>query len=234
MTQHGKIPIISVIIPTLNEEKVLGKTLKLLKDSGVEIVVSDGGSTDQTLHIAKSSGLHTIISSPAERSLQLNRGAEASKGDILLFLHADTLLPAHFTDHVTKTLETPGVAAGAFRLSIDDNRTVFRFIEAGANFRSSLLQMPYGDQALFMKRKIFRKIGGFPTMQIMEDFNLVRMLRKEGRIQTLHEQVITSARRWISQGPIKTTFKNQCMVAGYLLGVSPERLARFYRIRKKL
>lgn len=225
--------MISVIIPTLNEEKVLNTTLKHLKEAGVEIVVSDGGSTDQTLRIARSSILH-VISSPTGRSLQLNRGAEASNGDILLFLHADTLLPANFPDHVTKTLETPGVAAGAFRLSVDDNRTIFRFIEAGANIRSSLLQMPYGDQALFMKTKIFRKVGGFPSMPIMEDFNLVRMLRKEGRIQTLHEHVITSARRWISQGPIKTTLKNQCMVAGYLLGISPGRLARFYRVRKKL
>lgn len=225
--------MISVIIPTLNEEKVLDATLKPLKDVGVEIVVSDGGSIDHTLRIAKSNGLH-VISSPTGRSLQLNRGVEASNGDILLFLHADTLLPANFPDHITKTLENPGVAAGAFRLQVDDARTIFRFIEAGANIRSSLLQMPYGDQALFMKRKIFHKVGGFPSIPIMEDFHLVHLLRKEGRIRTLKEHVITSARRWISQGPIKTTLKNQCMVAGYLLGMSPGRLARFYRVRKKL
>ncbi|MCK5194437.1 MAG: TIGR04283 family arsenosugar biosynthesis glycosyltransferase [Desulfobulbaceae bacterium] len=225
--------MISVIIPTLNEEKVLDTTLKHLKEAEVEVIVSDGGSTDQTLLIARSRGLH-VISSPAGRSLQLNRGAKASNGDILLFLHADTLLPAGFTDHVIKTLETPGVAAGAFRLSVDDNRTIFRIIEAGANLRSSLLQMPYGDQALFMKRKIFRKVGGFPSVPIMEDFSLVCTLRKQGRIQTLPEHVITSARRWISQGPIRTTLKNQCMVAGYLLGISSGCLARFYRVRKKL
>ena len=227
------MPMISVIIPTLNEEKVLDKTLRHLKGAEVEMIISDGGSTDQTLHIARSSNLH-VISSPAGRSHQLNKGAEASNGDILLFLHADTLLPAHFTGHIVKTLENPGVAAGAFRLTVDDNRIIFRFIETGANIRSSLLQMPYGDQALFMKRKIFQKIGGFPSIPIMEDFAFVRMLRKEGRIQTLNEHVTTSARRWVSQGPIKTTLKNQCMIAGYLLGFSPGRLARFYRVRKKL
>ncbi|MBC8318189.1 MAG: TIGR04283 family arsenosugar biosynthesis glycosyltransferase [Desulfobulbaceae bacterium] len=223
---------ISVIIPSLNEQEVLAATLNTLKNTTVEAILSDGGSSDKTLTIARDMGLK-LLSSPPGRASQLNHGAHAATGDIFLFLHADTLLPEGFEDLVQKALEVPGVTAGAFRLSINSDRGIYRLIEAGVHFRSTTLQMPYGDQALFMKRAVFRKAGGFPPLQIMEDYSLVRTLRKQGRIHILQEHVTTSARRWRQQGAIATTIKNQCMIAGFLLGISPGRLARFYSAGKK-
>lgn len=223
---------ISVIIPALNEQDMLCATLDRLKQENVEVILSDGGSTDQTMTIARNMGLH-IISSPPGRALQLNNGANAAKGDIFLFLHADSLLPSGFEELIPKTLEARDVVAGAFRLAIDSSRSIYRIIEAGVYFRSTVMQMPYGDQALFMKADVFRMAGGFPHLQIMEDFSLVRTLRKQGRIHTLQEKVTTSARRWRSQGAIATTIKNQCMIAGFLLGIPTRRLARFYSVGKK-
>jgi rSAM/selenodomain-associated transferase 2 len=224
---------ISIIIPTLNEEFFLQKTLTRLKKADVEIIVSDGGSRDRTVFIAEKAGAKVISSLPG-RARQLNSGVDGASGSILLFLHADTILPEKFEAIIEKALEPPDVAAGAFRLHIDASKPIFRFIEVGANLRSILLQMPYGDQGLFMKKKILKIAGGYPDQPIMEDFCLIRSLKKHGRICIVSAHAKTSARRWLKQGIIKTTFKNQCIIAGFLLGVTPRRLARFYRIREKL
>jgi len=224
---------ISIIIPTLNEAFYLQKNLPLLKRKNVDITVCDGGSSDQTVLIAQQLGIKIKSCRPG-RAQQLNNGADDARGPILLFLHADTVLPEKFEDIIEKTLEPPDVIAGAFRLSIDAPKPIFRLIEAGANFRSRVLKMPYGDQGLFVRKEAFQGTGGYPEQPIMEDFCLVRNLKKHGRIRIASAYVKTSARRWLQQGVIKTTLKNQCIVAGFLLGVSPRRLAHFYRTREKL
>ncbi len=223
---------ISVIVPTSNEAERLPQTLRSLKDAeDVETVVVDGGSTDGTPEMAGQAGCLVVRTAP-RRALQLNAGAQAARGSVLLFLHADTRLPAHFDEHVRRALDQPRVVAGAFRLRIDGPQFALRLIEWGANFRSRYFQMPYGDQALFLKSDTFRAIGGFPDLPIMDDFEFVRRLRGLGRIAILPSAATTSARRWQTLGPWRTTWINQKVIAGYYLGVSADRLARWYRVER--
>jgi len=219
---------ISIIIPVYNEAGTIATTLEqLIPHPGEEILVVDGGSTDQTRDIAASFPVQ-LLSSPAGRGVQQHLGALAARGEILLFLHADTLLPGNWTTHVLEILARPRTAAGAFRLGIDSQEKGFRLIEFGANLRSHLLQKPYGDQALFMLRETYFQAGGFPDWPLMEDVALVRQLRKIGRIRLARARVTTSARRWKRLGLVRTTLRNQLIQVASLLGISPGRLARWY------
>ncbi len=219
---------ISVIIPTLNEAVCLKETLQTLRaGSNVETLLVDAGSTDATLEIARSSGA-TILQTTGGRARQMNAAAAAAEGQILLFLHADTRLPEQFDRHVRETLARPGVIGGAFRLRIAGRRKSFRLISRGANCRARFLRMPYGDQALFLRREVFESLGGFAEMPFMEDYEFVRRLRRRGQILLADAEVITSNRRWEALGPWRTTWINQMMVLGYHLGISPTRLCRWY------
>lgn len=220
---------ISVIVPTLNEAEHLPQSLLSLKDAkNIETIVVDGGSTDGTPEIAERAGCR-LLCSPPGRALQMNAGAKAASGSILLFLHVDTRLPGRFDTAVRRALDQPRVVAGAFRFRLDGPQRALRLIEWGVNLRSRLLQMPYGDQGLFLKAETFHTMGGFPDLPIMEDFELVRRLRRLGRITILRLPAITSARRWQALGSWRATWINQKVVAGYYLGVLPDRLAQWYR-----
>jgi rSAM/selenodomain-associated transferase 2/rSAM/selenodomain-associated transferase 1 len=219
----------SIIIPTQNEAESIAKLLpELLSIPGIEVLVVDGSSSDNTVVIAKTLGAQVLSASPG-RALQMNRGAEAARGDILLFLHADTRLDPGFTEQVRDTLRQPGVAAGAFRLAIDGKGLSLRIIEWLTNFRSRFLQMPYGDQGLFLRADLFSALGGFPCLPIMEDFELVRRLKRKGSIKILPLAAKTSPRRWQKLGPLRTTAINQVTIICYLLGVNPQKLAKWYR-----
>jgi uncharacterized protein len=221
--------LISVIIPTWNEESNIGSLLnEIVGTAGVEIIVVDGASGDRTTEIAASYNVK-VIQAPQRRAIQMNAGAREALGDILLFLHADTRLPRNWISMVRKALAEPATAAGAFELAINGNVRGLRIIERLTNFRSRRLQLPYGDQAIFLKADMFRRTGGYGDLPIMEDFELIRRLRKLGRIITVPAQAITSARRWRDRGIWRTTLINQAMILGYLIGVSSERLARLYR-----
>lgn len=220
---------ISVIVPVVNEAAAIGAALRQIPQTeDLEVIVVDGGSCDHTAHIAEACGTH-VLRTTAGRAHQMNAGAEVARGGILLFLHADTRLPAGFARMVRETLSRPEVIAGAFRLRIDSPRRSLRIVETFANFRSSRLQAPYGDQALFLRADCFRASGGFPEVPIMEDFAFVRRLRRMGRISLAPAAAVTSARRWEQLGVLRTTLINQVIILAYLLGVSPERLARWYR-----
>jgi rSAM/selenodomain-associated transferase 2/rSAM/selenodomain-associated transferase 1 len=220
---------ISIIIPALNESATICRTLSPLKEiDNLEVIVVDGGSRDSTAELAGSYGAK-VIHAPPCKAIQMNAGASAARGDILVFLHADTLLPKSFKNQILAALNQKGVAAGAFRLAIDSTRAGMQFIEAMAYLRSRYLQLPYGDQALFMKRALFEQIGGFPEMPIMEDFILVRRLKRRGKIVIVPEAVKTSPRRWLHLGIFKTWLINQFIVIAYYLGISPDRLSRWYR-----
>jgi hypothetical protein len=222
-------PLISIIIPALNEEKNITQCLMCTQNaSGVERIVVDGGSRDRTREIARSLGAK-VIASPAGRGKQMNSGAQAAAGDLLLFLHADTLLPPGFADTVRYTIALPGVVAGAFEFRLDAASPLLRIIERGANWRSRHLQLPYGDQAIFTRSGLFREMGGFREMPIMEDFEFVRRLKKRGRVHTVPFPALTSARRWKELGTLRTTLINEAIVAAYYLGVSPARIRRFAR-----
>ncbi|MBW2307584.1 MAG: TIGR04283 family arsenosugar biosynthesis glycosyltransferase [Deltaproteobacteria bacterium] len=218
----------SIIIPTLNEAGNIVSTLKSIREaSDTEIIVVDGGSDDETVPLAGSYGAEVIIS-PAGRAGQMNRGAAAAKGEVLIFLHADTRLPPGFDRHVHHVLAQPDTAAGAFELRIDSPLRRLRIIERIANLRSRLLQMPYGDQVIFLRADMFREVGGFPDMPIMEDLELIRRLRRRGRIVIAPAPALTSARRWIKLGICQTTLINQLAAVAYFLGISPTRIAHWY------
>lgn len=258
-------PLLSVIIPTLNEESFLEATLKQLRlpkeelsgagggrgkpGPQVEPIVVDGGSTDATVEIARRLGVR-VITANSGRGEQLNAGARAARGRLLLFLHADTLLPSNYQELIHQALEDPATVCGSFRLQIHptlgsrDNlgdihtanrvtgplkTALLKLIAMGANIRSRLLKLPYGDQGVFMEKRVFEEIGGFPPLPIMEDYALIRRLGRRGGVAILPQAVKTSARRWLQRGIIRTFLINQLMVLGYKVGFEPDRLASFYR-----
>lgn len=219
--------VISVVIPVLNEAHRIGPALRRLVDAhGIEVIVADGGSEDGTLEIARRFGVR-VVSTRRGRARQMNAGAAVATGELLFFLHADTRPPFGFQQMVLSTMDKECVA-GAFRLQIDGDRRGLRLIEWGANLRSRLLQIPYGDQGLFLKTDTFCRVGGFADLPLMEDFEFCRRVRRAGRIEIVPCAVTTSARRWLSLGLVRTTLINQLCVAGYLLGIPPRLLAGLY------
>jgi rSAM/selenodomain-associated transferase 2 len=229
LTQNIDTARISIIIPVLNEARNIKQAVASTQPStNVEVIVVDGGSNDGTVEIAESLGVK-LISAPRGRAAQMNAGALAASGEILLFLHADSRLSAGFDIIVRTALQQPGVVAGAFAVRIDAQLWSLRLVEWGVNWRSRFLQMPYGDQAIFLTKEIFHKIGKFPEIPIMEDFELIRRLRRTGEITIINVPVLTSARRWLKNGVFKTTLTNQIIIVAYLLGVSPKRIGTWFR-----
>ncbi len=223
------ISTISIIIPTLNEEQNLTK-LRFLSDHVNEVIVVDGGSTDASQEVATNNGWKLFFTDRG-RGAQLNLGAAKATSTLLLFLHADTRLPPLFSDLITECLADKSVILGAFSLGISPSSPSTNLIASGANIRSTYLHLPYGDQALFLRKSDFETLGGFPELPIMEDYIFVRRAKRKGTIRTLPERVTTSARRWQKTGVVRTTLINQIMLIGYHLGVSIETLASFYRRR---
>ncbi|MDZ7950913.1 TIGR04283 family arsenosugar biosynthesis glycosyltransferase [Nostoc sp. DedQUE09] len=223
---------ISIIIPAINEAGNIKKAIATTQANlNIEVIVVDGGSSDDTVAIAQSLNVKVISSSPG-RAVQMNAGAVAASGEILLFLHADTGLPKGFDEMIRTALQQPGTVAGAFKLRIDASLLSLRWVELGVNVRSHFYQMPYGDQAIFLTKKVFQQIGGFPELPIMEDFELMRRLKRIGRVVIIPTPVVTSARRWLQKGVFKTTLLNQIVIIAYLLGISPERICSWYRREK--
>ena len=223
---------ISIIIPTLDEAEFIAGTLASIpREPGLEVIVVDGGSRDDTPLIAQSLGALVIHSSPG-RARQMNLGAATSNGDILLFLHADTRLPEGFTGHIHQSLRNPRVVAGAFRLSLAPRVKGSAFIEKMANLRAEKLHLPYGDQAIFILAKTLKELGGYKEIPLLEDVDLVRRLRRIGRLAMIPVPVAVSSRRWKKLGVWKTTWINQVILAGFFLGIPPRILAHwYYRIR---
>jgi len=221
-------PEISVIIPALDEAGVIQSTIRSAtpEDPAVEVLVVDGGSGDATPRLAAAAGATVLQTSPG-RAAQMNAGAAAARGELLLFLHADTRLPPRFRPRVIKTLAAPSIVAGAFELGIDAPGWPFRAIEAVSNFRARFRGLPYGDQALFVPADAFHAVGGFPELPIMEDYELMRQLRRRGRIALIGPAVRTSPRRWRTIGPWRLTLLHQAIILGYHLGLDPGRLARW-------
>lgn len=222
---------VSVIIPTLNEAQQLPATLQAAAaGKPVEIIVADGGSRDETPRVAESLGA-TLVRSETGRARQMNAGAVIARGEVLLFLHADTWLPLRYCDAVLAALRRPDTVGGAFRFAVRDRFPNRWLIQTMANVRSRLLRFPYGDQALFVRRWAFEKLGGFPDFQIMEDYEFIRRLRRLGRLSILNLPALTSGRRWQRLGFLRATSLNKLVILGYRCGVPPAKLAALYNRR---
>lgn len=222
---------ISVVMPVLDEERRIGAALADLVSLGGlhEVIVVDGGSTDRTVEIGRSAGAR-IVTAPRGRGPQLNAGAAAATGDVLLFLHADTTLPNDAAHHVEHALSRPDVVAGAFRTwtIAEQPRPWFAPLLHLADIRSRLTRYPYGDQAMFVRASAFRAVGGFPDLPLMEDLELSRRLSTQGRIHICAASVRVSGRRFVARPIVYTTLVNMFPLL-YRAGVSPHTLARFYR-----
>lgn len=221
--------LISVIIPTLNEEDFIEHSIKsaFRSPEPVEVIVVDGGSVDKTAE--KAAGLGTqVFACKSCRARQMNHGASKATGDILLFLHADTILPEGFEQTVKEALKPSDVSAGAFSFGVDAEGMKYRALERCVNLRSRFFSMPYGDQAFFVRREVFEKAGGYPDIPIMEDVELIKRLKQHGRLTILPQRIVTSARRWERLGMFRTTILNQFLRLAWLAGVSPRRIAGWY------
>jgi len=218
---------VSVIIPTLNEESCLERTLDRLREQRPhEVIVADGGSTDGTLRLAAEAD--RVIASPAGRAGQMNEGAAAATGDVLLFLHADCRLESGALEEAERCLEARGVVAGCFQMTVDGPGLLYRMIGVSATLRVRLAGLPYGDQGLFLRRDLFEELGGFPAVRLMEDLLFSRRLRRLGRIVVASQRIFVSPRRWRSAGILRQTLRNWTLTALAAGGIHPDKLASYY------
>ena len=222
------VPRISIIIPVLDEADNVATTLPALarlRHAGHEIVVVDGGSRDETCRRARPLADRVLVTGRG-RARQMNAGAAAAQGDVLLFLHADSLLPADADVAIAQAL---GVSCwGRFDVSLWGREWSFRMIEAFMNMRSRLTGIATGDQAIFVERETFVRVGGFPDIALMEDVAISRRLRAIARPACLRQRVVTSARRWRSNGVARTIVLMWRLRIAFALGADPRRLARRY------
>jgi rSAM/selenodomain-associated transferase 2 len=226
-------PLISIILPVLNEAERINEILFHLRaqdrDGMSEVIVVDGDPGGSTIDAIRDRGAIKATSEKG-RARQMNYGASCASGDVLLFLHADTLLPDTALFRIMKAMEDPGAVAGAFDLGIHTKRIIFRITERYVSLRTRLTRIPFGDQAFFIRREYFEKIDGYRDIPIMEDVELMARIKKRGdRIVIIPDKVMTSARRWEKEGVLYCTFRNWMLQVMYALGTPPERLARWYK-----
>jgi rSAM/selenodomain-associated transferase 2 len=218
---------LAIVVPTLNEESTLRRTLVAALATADEVVVSDGGSSDETVAVARELGV-PVVCGPCGRGGQLNRGAAATSADVLLFLHADTALPPGAADAVRRSISR-GAWGGGFLVRFDSERPHLRLGSRLINLRTRLTRLPLGDQAQFVTRRAFVELGGFRDWPILEDLDFALRLRKTQRAVLIPAAVTTAARRFVEQGTVRTVATNWLIWILYFLGVSPHRLAGLYR-----
>ncbi len=217
---------VSTVIPLKDEPAEIGRAvLRWWKPGEGELLVADGGGSPAA-RVLRDAGAR-VITGAGTRGARLARAAEAASGEILLFLHGDSLPPEHVFDLVRRALDG-GARAGAFSLAYDDPAPAMRWTAAWANFRSRVLRLPFGDQGLFCTREAYAEAGGFRDLAVCDDVDLLRRLKRVGPFVVLSERVETSARRYRRRGAARQTFRVWTTLAGYFLGVDPERLARWY------
>ncbi len=217
---------ISVVIPALNEESHLEKTLQSItkQEGDYEFFVVDGGSSDNTVTIAKR--YTTVINSLRGRAIQMNTGAKACSGDILLFLHADTILPDNAFREIRKRMKDDAVAGGSFYIAFDADTFILKGVSFITRFNFRLFH--FGDQGIFVRRTVFQTLQGYKEMPIMEDYDFYKRLGKQGKVILIRMPVISSARRFVRKGVIRQLFMNKLVVLAYWAGVDIQTIKRFY------
>jgi len=222
--------MISIIIPVLNEASLIGACIEAVKqsDGDCEIIVVDGGSSDRTIEIAESSQGVKVVTTQKGRGLQMNAGVLHATGEILLFLHADTILEKDWGQAIARAIKDSSAVGGAFTFAINNTGKKYRLIEQWVKLRCLLFSLPYGDQAIFVKKHVFNKLGGYKNIPLMEDVDLVERMKRLGRIVILETRALTSERRWGRKGFIYTAVMNQLIMFFYQIGVSPQKIARIY------
>jgi len=227
---------VSIIIPTLNEEASVSRAIRSCREAGpCEVIVVDGGSRDRTVEIAQGEADAAIIA-PRGRAAQMNAGAAVASGGVLLFLHADTLLPGGSVHGVLGALQEPAVVGGAFRVRLAASPEAGRYVRGALGItgrmigaRGFISRSYSGDQAIFVRAEAFRAAGGYPEIPLMEDVELSRRMRRAGKTVLLPLRVETSGRRWEEWGPLRTVLFMWRLRVGYLLGWTPSRCAEAYR-----
>jgi rSAM/selenodomain-associated transferase 2 len=220
---------LSVIVPMLNESPRIAATLNAIRRATreAEIIVVDGGSSDASVAIARPL-CNVLISASRGRAHQMNAGAGRSDGDALVFVHADTIVPRTFAADIAAALSDPAVVGGRFDVRLDASALPYRIIGVMISIRSRISRTGTGDQAIFVRRDVFDRLGGFPELELCEDLEFSRRLKRAGRIACLRTCVTTSARRWGRDGVVRTVVRMWMIRAMYLMGVSPARLKRMY------
>jgi rSAM/selenodomain-associated transferase 2 len=233
----------SIILPVLNEANLINPMVNHLEalegSENCEIIVVDGSPDGSTIKAVTRKEVQCVKSAQG-RARQMNMGAAAATGEILIFLHADTRLPKQALDLINhimslqtlsrQAMSQPALIGGAFDLRIDTERLILKTIARIASLRSRLTRVPYGDQAIFIRRDYFNRMGGYPEIPLMEDVALMRNIKRAGgRIGFIPEPVITSARRWEQEGIFYTTLRNWLLLSAYSVGVTPDTLAKYYK-----
>ncbi len=223
----------SIVVPVFHEAERIDELIEHLNgldsDGNVEIIIVDGAQEKDTLTAIRDSDV-IKISSEQGRAKQMNAGATIARGEILIFLHADTELPARALRKIGSFINQIECVGGAFDLGIKSDKAIFRVIATISSLRSRLNRIPFGDQAIFIRREYFNKIGGYKEIPLMEDVELLRRIKKSGeRIRIFYDRVMTSPRRWENEGVVYCTLRNWALQTLYLLGVSPEKLINFYK-----
>jgi rSAM/selenodomain-associated transferase 2 len=232
MTVEKKKPAFSIIVPVLNEEDGIELFLQHLKGisagESVEFIVVDADPAGSTINKIRSGEVVKLLS-PGGRGIQMNRGADVAKGNILLFLHADTFLPENALVHIKNALTDDTCVGGAFDLGIDSDRILLRLTAWCASLKHRMTRVPYGDQAIFIRSDFFHDIGGYRKDPLFEDVELMKRIKKlKKKITIIRYRTITSPRKWEKEGVLYTILRNWALQALYLLGTSPERLVKYY------
>lgn len=232
-------PKFSIIVPVLHEVERINESIGHLRqldpEKSSEVIVVDGAPEKDTLRAIQDDKV-IRISSEKGRAKQMNAGASIAKGEVLIFLHVDTELPLHALKKIEAVIEKRGLMAGAFDLGIRSNRLIFRIIAFLGSLRSRLDRIPYGDQAIFLRRKYFNDVGGYKEIPLMEDVELMRRIKRMGeKVWILYDRAMTSPRRWEEEGVIYCILRNWTLQILYFIGVSPHKLVNFYKstCRKK-
>jgi rSAM/selenodomain-associated transferase 2 len=225
---HPQTGTLSVIIPTLNEEPSIEATIDAARRGGdCEIIVVDGGSTDRTVELARKQ-VDQLVEGRRGRAVQMNAGAAAANGEVLLFLHADTILPAGYDGEIARRMADRAVVGGRFDVALLPSSPLLWLTGELMNQRSRLSKIATGDQAIFVRRAVFEEIGGYEDIPLMEDIAFTRALKRRGRVACLRQRVVTSSRRWKRNGIVRTIALMWSLRLLYFLGVSPSRLRRLY------